>query len=234
MYAMRFKQAIITGAAGNLGRAVTNSFLDAGYEVHAIISHSENTGFISRTGLSVYQADLISETEALSVLKGILNKTENIDFVIMTVGGYAHGSLQEVTEAELEKMIRLNFFTAFNVTKSVLPGIEKQKTPGRLVFIGARPGLHAEDGINMVSYTLSKSLIFRLSEIINKAYKNKNIRSFVVVPGTIDTPQNRAAMPDADFTKWVKPEEIARQILNLERYPGNELKENILEIYGES
>ncbi len=76
---MSVKHAIITGAAGNLGRAITNAFLDAGYFVHAIGSHRDNNGFISRTGLSVYQADLMSEIEAASVLKLIFNETEKVD-----------------------------------------------------------------------------------------------------------------------------------------------------------
>jgi NAD(P)-dependent dehydrogenase (short-subunit alcohol dehydrogenase family) len=231
---MTGKNAIITGAAGNLGRAVTNIFLDAGFSVHAIISHQDNPGFVSRKELYVYQADLISESETSSVLNIIFNKIENIDFVIMTVGGYAPGSLQEVSGMDFEMMIRLNFFTAFNVAKSVLPRMEKQTNYSRLVFIGARPGLRSRQGTHMVAYTLSKSLIFRLSEIINESEKKKNIRSFVVVPGTIDTPQNRTAMPYADFTKWVRPEEIARQILDLEKITNDELKDNILEIYGES
>jgi NAD(P)-dependent dehydrogenase (short-subunit alcohol dehydrogenase family) len=223
--------AIITGAAGNLGRAITSTFLDAGYNVHAIISHIDNISFLSRTGLSVYQADLMFETETSSVLKDILNKAENIDFVIMTVGGYAPGSLKEVTDTDFEKMFRLNFLTAFNVARSVLPYMEKQKTTGKLVFIGARPGLNTEEGTEMVAYTLSKSLVFRLSEIINKVERKNNIKSFVVVPTTIDTPQNRTAMPDADFTKWVKPEVIAEQILNIDKIPDYKLNKNILKIY---
>jgi len=227
---MADKQAIVTGAAGNLGHAVTDAFLDAGYKVHAIISYRDNGSFINRSGLSVHQADLGSETETFSVLQGIINNTESIDSVIMTVGGYAPGSLQEVSGTDIEKMFRLNFMTAFNVVKSILPVMEKQKTPGKLFFIGARPGLHPEQGINTVAYTLSKSLIFRLSEIINESCKKNNIRSFVIVPSIIDTPQNRLAMPEADFTKWVKPDEIARQVLRLENISNNDLKKNILEI----
>jgi NAD(P)-dependent dehydrogenase (short-subunit alcohol dehydrogenase family) len=227
---MTGKNAIITGAAGNLGREVTNIFLDAGFSVHAIISNRNNSGFIRKKELYVYQADLMSETETSSVINIIFNKIENVDFVIMTVGGYAPGNLQEVSGKDFDKMIRLNFITAFNVAISVIPKIEKQTNHSRLVFIGATPGLHPRHGTNMVAYTLSKSLIFRLSEIINESEKKKNIRSFVVVPGTINTPQNRIAMPDADFTKWVKPEEIARQILDLEKITDDELKENIIEI----
>jgi NAD(P)-dependent dehydrogenase (short-subunit alcohol dehydrogenase family) len=231
---MSEKHVIITGAAGNLGRAISKVFLDAGYFVHAIGSHRDNNGFISRTGLSVYQADLMSEIEASSVLKLIFNETEKVDTVIMTVGGYAPGSLQEVTQTDIEKMYRLNFITAFNVARVVLPYMQKQETGGKLIFIGARPALHPEQAVNMVAYALSKSLVFRLSEIINESTKSKNMHSFVVVPGVIDTPQNRAAMPDADYTKWVKPEEIARQILNLAVSTDNILADNILKIYGTS
>ncbi len=152
----------------------------------------------------------------------------------MTVGGYAPGSLQEVTQTDIEKMYRLNFITSFNVARVVLPYMQKQETGGKLIFIGARPALHPEQAVNMVAYALSKSLVFRLSEIINESTKSKNIHSFVVVPSVIDTPQNRAAMPDADFTKWVKPEEIARQILNLAISTDNMLADNILKIYGAS
>jgi NAD(P)-dependent dehydrogenase (short-subunit alcohol dehydrogenase family) len=160
---MTDKYVIVTGAAGNLGHAVTTAFLDAGYKVHAIISHKDNVDFISGSGLSVHKADLASETETLSVFKVIFNETENIDSVIMTVGGYAPGSLQKVSGTDIEKLFRLNFITAFNVAKSVLPVMEKQKTSGTLVFIGAVPGLHPAKGVNMVAYSLSKSLIFRFS-----------------------------------------------------------------------
>lgn len=226
------KNAIITGAAGNLGHAVTNAFLDNGYMVHAIISPRDKIGKTQTEGLFVCQADLMSENETSTTINKIITGIESIDLVIMTAGGFVPGSLKEVTLVDIEKMYRLNFVTAFNVAKAVLPYMEKQKTGGQLVFIGARPVIHPEQAAGMVAYALSKSLLFRLSEIINENGKRKNIRSFVVVPGVIDTLQNRTAMPGADFTKWVKPEEIAMQIVQLvsssdEKFPGN-----IFEIYG--
>jgi NAD(P)-dependent dehydrogenase (short-subunit alcohol dehydrogenase family) len=224
------KHAIVTGASGNLGRAVTSAFLDAGYIVHAIISHKDDASFIKREALSVYQADLISENETLHTINLIIKGIEKIDLAIMTVGGYAPGSLQEVTLTDIDKMFRLNFYTAFNVTKAVLPAMRKQETGGRLVFIGARPAMYPDQAINMVAYALSKSLLFKLSEIINEDGKEKYIRSAVIVPGVIDTPQNRKSMPDADFTKWVKPEEIAGQILQLASSSEMKLKDNILKL----
>jgi NAD(P)-dependent dehydrogenase (short-subunit alcohol dehydrogenase family) len=226
------KHAIVTGAAGNLGQAVTRTFLDTGYKVHAIISPRDQIDPFQKPGLFAYQVDLMSENDSLSAIDKIISGIESIDLVIMTVGGYALGSLQEVTLTDIEKMYRLNFVTAFNVAKVVLPYMEKQKTGGQLVFIGARPAMHPEQAIDMVAYALSKSLVFRLSEIINESEKQKNIRSFVIVPGIIDTPQNRTAMPDADFTKWVKPEEIARQIMRLVSSSDKKCPDHILKIYG--
>jgi len=209
------KHAIITGAAGNLGQAVTNVFLDTGYSVHAIISPTDKIIKKQTKGLFVHHADLISENEVFNTINKIIKGIESIDFVIMTVGGFTPGSLQEVTLTDIEKMYRLNFITAFNVVKGVLPYMEKQQTGGQFVFIGARPAIHPEQAVNTVAYALSKSLIFRLSEILNESGEGKNIHSYVIVPGVIDTPQNRTAMPDADFTKWVKPEEIAGKIVTL-------------------
>lgn len=228
------KHAIITGAAGNLGRAVTTVFLDSGCNVHAIISPGDKINTAKKNGLFIYQTDLISDNDTFNIINKIISGIESIDLIIMTVGGYAPGSLQEVTRTDIENMYRLNFVTAFNVVKVVLPYMKKQKTGGQLVFIGARPAIHPEQAKDMVAYALSKSLIFRLSEIINESEKGKNIHSYVVVPEVIDTPQNRVAMPDADFTKWVKPQEIARQIVRLVTSPGMKLTDNILKIYGNS
>jgi NAD(P)-dependent dehydrogenase (short-subunit alcohol dehydrogenase family) len=226
------KHAIVTGAAGNLGQAVTSAFLDIGFTVHAIISPRNKISNIKRTGLFIHQLDLMSENEALKIINNIIIGIESIDLVIMTVGGFTPGRLQDVTLTDIEKMYRLNFITAFNVAKVVLPYMERQKTGGQLVFIGARPAMHPEQAMDMVAYALSKSLVFRLSEIINESEKRKNIRSYVIVPGVIDTPQNRTAMPSADFTGWVKPEEIARQIVELVLSSDKKLPDNILEIFG--
>jgi NAD(P)-dependent dehydrogenase (short-subunit alcohol dehydrogenase family) len=222
------KHAIVTGAAGNLGQAVTNAFLNTGSTVHAIISPRDKIDPVKKNELFVYQTDLMSDSETFNTINKILIGIESIDLVIMTVGGFAAGSLQEVSLMDIEKMYRLNFITAFNVAKVVLPYMEKQETGGQLVFIGARPALHPEQAVDMVAYALSKSLVFRLSEIINESGKGKNIHSYVIVPGVIDTPQNRTAMPGADFTKWVKPEEIAWRIVELTSSTDNKSADNIL------
>jgi NAD(P)-dependent dehydrogenase (short-subunit alcohol dehydrogenase family) len=86
----------------------------------------------------------------------------------------------------------------------------------------------------MLSYALSKSLVFRLAEVINEDGKGYGITASVIVPGTIDTPQNREAMPDADFTAWVTASEIADNIYHLSTPAGRQLRESIIKVYGES
>jgi NAD(P)-dependent dehydrogenase (short-subunit alcohol dehydrogenase family) len=105
---------------------------------------------------------------------------------------------------------------------------------GRLVFIGARPALKASQGKGLIAYALSKSLLFKVAELLNEEGKNKNVVASVVVPSTIDTPANRASMPDADPNNWVKPEEIADVLELICSDKGNVLREPVYKVYGNS
>jgi short-subunit dehydrogenase len=103
-----------------------------------------------------------------------------------------------------------------------------------LVFIGARPALDNNAAVYMPGYALSKSLLFKLSEILNAAGKEKNIVSTVVVPSIIDTPVNRTAMPNENFSKWVSPESLANIIYMACSEAGKDLREPVMKVYGES
>lgn len=228
------KHVIITGAAGNLGQVVTRKFLDLNYAVHAVISKQDNPEFMSAPDLSIYQANLMDEPEAKNAVNQICKKAGKLNLVIMIVGGFAMGNIEKTSLEDFEKMLRLNFVTAYNVVRPVLKKIMKQKDGVLFVFIGARPAIHPSQAKDMVAYALSKSLVFRLSEIINEEGKERNIRSAVIVPSIIDTPQNRKAMPDADFSKWVTAEEIAENIAHLVSQAGIILKDTVLKVYGDS
>jgi NAD(P)-dependent dehydrogenase (short-subunit alcohol dehydrogenase family) len=107
----------------------------------------------------------------------------------------------------------------------------KQGT-GRLFLIGSKPGLDSRNGKGMVAYTIAKSMIFRLAELMNEEAKGTDVVVCVVVPGTIDTPQNRKSMPDADTSKWVKPEAIAETIYFYTTGEAAVLREPVLKVYG--
>ena len=228
------KNIIITGAAGNLGKAVTKKFLDDGYTVHAVISGRDDQEFMKDTQLFIYRANLMYEPEAINTVHQIVEAAGNIDMAVMIVGGFQMGTLQETSLDDFEKMYRLNFVTAYNTARPVFMQMENQKGGGQLVFVGARPAMNPETAKSMVGYSLTKSLVFRLSEIINEEGKDKNISSSVIVPSIIDTPRNRKSMPDADYTKWVTAEDIAVNIAHLATPAGRRLKETILKVYGDS
>ncbi len=228
------KNIIITGAAGNLGKAVTQKFLDNGYTVHAVISGRDDQEFMKAGQLFIYMANLMYEPEAENTIHQIVKTAGNIDMAVMIVGGFQMGNLRETSLDEFEKMYRLNFVTAYNTARPIFLQMENQKGGGQLVFIGARPAINPGTAKSMVGYSLTKSLVFRLSEIINEEGKNKNISSAVVVPSIIDTPRNRKSMPDADYSKWVKAEEIAENIAHLASHYGQKLRESVLKIYGDS
>ena len=152
--------------------------------------------------------DLMSEDDAQKFVDGVIEKHGSIDAAILTVGGFAMGKIADTKTADIIKQYKLNFETAYNVARPTFVQMIKQNS-GRIFIIGSKPGLDARNGKGMVAYGLAKSLIFRLAELMNDEAKGKNVVTSVVVPSTIDTPQNRKAMPDANFDNWVKPEAIA-------------------------
>jgi NAD(P)-dependent dehydrogenase (short-subunit alcohol dehydrogenase family) len=107
-----------------------------------------------------------------------------------------------------------------------------KQNSGNIFLIGSRPGLNAAAGKGMVAYGLGKSLIFRLAELMNDEAKGHNVTTSVVVPGTIDTPQNRKAMPDANFSNWVKPEAIADAIYFYCSDKASAIREPVIKLYG--
>jgi len=225
---------LITGASGNLGMAVTGMLLEQGYRVSAMVSKRSNPRFMEHPMLRVIQADLMNERDAEEAVHKAADDGPGISTGMLLVGGFAMGTIQQTSLTDVEKMYRLNFVTAYNVSRPLFKLMEQQEKGGQLIFTGARPALDPGAARQMTGYALSKSLIFRLAEIINEEGTGKGITATVLVPGIIDTPQNRESMPESDFTKWVTPERIAENLLHLLTPAGRELRKTILKIYGDS
>ena len=144
----------------------------------------------------------------LKFVAAMVSKYENIEAVVLTVGGFALGKIADTKTGDIEKQYKLNFETAYNIARPAFAHMMEKKT-GRIFLIGSRPGMNATDGKGMIAYGLAKSLLFRLAALMNEESKGTNVVTSVIVPSTIDTPPNRKSMPDADFDAWVKPEAIA-------------------------
>ncbi len=225
------KLVIITGANGNLGSATVKKFLNEGYRVIAVDAKDNHLAFASNSpNFEHHSVDLTSEDSTESFVKSITSKHGKVDAALMLVGGFAMGNLESTSGEDIHKMFSLNFETAYFVSRPLLKHM-KDNGYGRLVFIGARPALKPAQGKGAVAYALTKSLLFKLADLINEETKGTNIVASVVVPSTIDTEINRQSMPDANADTWVKPEQIAEVLEFICGDKGMPVREAVYKVY---
>jgi NAD(P)-dependent dehydrogenase (short-subunit alcohol dehydrogenase family) len=226
--------SIITGASGNLGQAVVSKFITEGFKVIGTVIPNDPVPMnFPPDKFEKVVVDLISEEDSEKFIRSVIDKYKNIDAAVLTVGGFAMGSIADTSTADIMKQYKLNFETAYNIARPSFVQMMKQNN-GRIFIIGSRPGLQAWHGNGMVAYGLAKSLVFRLAELMNIEAKGHNVVTSVVVPSTIDTQQNRKAMPDADFTNWVKPDDIANVIYYHCSDEASALRETVIKVYNNS
>jgi NAD(P)-dependent dehydrogenase (short-subunit alcohol dehydrogenase family) len=223
------KTVLITGASGNLGQASVNKFLKGGYHVIATVTPGKT--LTAGNGVEIVPVDLTNETNVEKAV-GQIATSQTIDAVLLLAGAFAPGTLQDTDGAGLRKMIAANFETAYFTARSVFKKMMNQRNGGRIILVGSKAGLNLRTGKNSVAYALSKSMVFGLADLLNAEAGKKNIVAHVIVPSTIDTPPNRKAMPDADFSSWVKPEEIANAMYYLCSAEGAVVREGIVKVYG--
>jgi NAD(P)-dependent dehydrogenase (short-subunit alcohol dehydrogenase family) len=223
------RNIIITGAAGNLGQAVVEKFKREGYRIIAtILPDSEQD---VENADDVYEVDVTDEVSVKEFASEVVLQYGEVDAIALLVGGFTMGSIEDTSLADVEKMLKLNFFSAFNMVRNFLP-IMKKTDMGHFLFMGARPALQPVEGKNVVAYALSKSLVFDLADYVAEESKGTKIRSHIFVPSIIDTPDNRAAMPDADFSRWVNATEIAEAMHYAVN--NNSLRNMTFKLYGDT
>lgn len=227
---------IVSGASGNMGQAVINKFLAEGYNVVGTVVPNDPVQIKLDTNAENFEAvvvDLMNEEGAGTFINKMIEKYCSINTAVLTVGGFAMGSVADTETSAISKQIKLNFDTAYNLARPAFTHMMDKKA-GRIFLIGSRPGISAGNSKGMVAYSLAKSLIFRLAELMNDEAKGVNVVTSVIVPSTIDTPQNRQSMPDADFESWVKPESIADTIYYYASDKATVLREPVIKIYNNS
>jgi NAD(P)-dependent dehydrogenase (short-subunit alcohol dehydrogenase family) len=218
------KVVLVTGAAGNLGQTTVDLFLKEGYTVIGTVSPGKKlTSNIAN--LFYEEIDLRNEANTNKLVSKIANDHGRLDVAVLTVGGFAMGSIENAIEnadgESLKRMMSLNFETAYYSARAAFLQM-KNNGFGRIIFIGSRPALEPDRGKHVVTYALSKSTLLNLAEILNEDGRKKNIKCHIVAPGTIDTPENRSAMPDANFSEWIKPEKLAGMIFQLATTDGSQ------------
>jgi NAD(P)-dependent dehydrogenase (short-subunit alcohol dehydrogenase family) len=225
------KTIIITGANGNLGTAVVKKFLEEKYKVIAVDHSGSHLGFAEGNSLfELHAVNLENETDSETFANEAISLNGKIDGALLLAGGFAMGGIDTTDGAALKKMYSLNFETAYYISRPLFQHM-LQTGYGRLVFVGARPALEAVEGKSKMAYALSKSLLFKLADMLNKEAKGKNVVVSVIVPSTIDTAPNRQSMPDANPANWVKAEQIANVLEFICSDKGLPVREPVYKIY---
>lgn len=210
----------VTGAAGVLGKAVSEAFQAAGAIVTGIDVIEAETSF------ELHQADLMNPVTT----KRVVAEIGRIDVLANIAGGFTMGDTVETTSDETwDFMYNLNARTVFNMLRAVIPQmIEREQ--GKIINIGARNALTGVG--NMAAYSASKSVVIKLTESLSEEVKAKNINVNCILPSIIDTPRNRSDMPTADFSSWVTPTAMAKVVMFLASNDANPIHGAALPVTG--
>jgi len=207
---MEGKIVVVTGASGALGKVVVASALTKGARIAAIDHAVSQTGE-TRERIELGGIDLTDSTQAKNAIDAAASHFGRLDALINIAGAFAFETVSDGDPKTWQRMYALNVLTALNASRSAIPHLAASGA-GRIINVGAMGALQA--GAGMGAYAASKAGVHRLTEALAAELKGK-ITVNAVLPSTIDTAANRASMPKADFTKWVRPEELAEVILFL-------------------
>ncbi len=204
------KVIVVTGASGALGKVVVATALARGARV-AGVDHIASQAATTNSRIELGGVDLTDAAAARKAIDAAASHFDRLDALVNIAGGFAFETIAEGDPKTWQRMYALNLMTAVNASRAAIPYLARSAA-GRIVNIGAMGALQASSG--MGAYAASKAGVHRLTEALAAEWKGK-ITVNAVLPSTIDTAANRASMPNADFAKWVTPEELADVILFL-------------------
>jgi NAD(P)-dependent dehydrogenase (short-subunit alcohol dehydrogenase family) len=229
------RTVVITGAAGNLGGAVAAAFARRNADLVLVDRRVERLA--ARFGPESARqrfaaADLTRASETAAVATQALQWFGRIDVLCNIAGGFRSGvSVHETPDKMIDALFDVNVRSMLNMVRAIVPAMLVQQA-GAIINVGA---LAAQKGsAKMGAYAASKAVVVRLSEAMAAELRDANIRVNCVLPGTLDTPANRAEMPDADASKWVSLDDLAQTIVFLASAAANAVQGVSLPVTGRS
>jgi NAD(P)-dependent dehydrogenase (short-subunit alcohol dehydrogenase family) len=205
------KRVAVTGAFGTLGAVVMRALADAGANVAGIGRAPVNEAPAQLRAFALFGgADISDARVAEATLRAVAQKLGGLDALVNVAGAFRWGKVADNGPDIWELMHKANLLTAVNATRAALPLLS---TNGRVIYIGAAGAVKA--GVGMGPYAASKAGVAKLAEALAEEVKDRNITANAILPSIIDTPANRADMPDADVSRWVQPEQVADLIIFL-------------------
>ena len=238
MLDFRGRTVIVTGATGNLGAVVAHKFINQSANLVLTDRGEDRLGqrfpelLESNQHILANRIDVTNPDSVNRLIGKVIERFKHIDVLVNTVGGFSAGKiLPETPLSTLDFMLSLNARSVFVTSQAVLPHMTKEKH-GKIVNLAARAGLRGS--AKMSAYSASKAAVIRLTESMAEEVKNLGINVNCILPGTIDTPQNREAMPGANYENWVKTESLTDVIVFLASDFARDIHGAAIPVYGNS
>jgi len=232
------KLVVVTGGTGGLGRSVSMAFLAEGANV--VVTYREQREWddlktIVGPNVSTVLGHRIDLTDELGVdlfVQKVIAEYGHLDVLVNTVGAYAGGmKLWETDPKVFDRILTLNLRAGYTILRAVVPAMLKQER-GTIINVAARAAVDHAGGA--AAYAASKAAAVAMIDSLAADLKGTGVRVNSILPSIIDTEANRRAMPNADFTKWPKPEDIARVILFLCSEDARLIHGAAVPVYGDS
>jgi NAD(P)-dependent dehydrogenase (short-subunit alcohol dehydrogenase family) len=227
---------VVSGAAGNLGGVISHAFARLGAKTGLLDRRpgrlQEVCGQLAEdpSHLLIGNVNMTDPDSVEDSFRQIIDRHGRVDILINTIGGFRGGTpVHETNPEDWEFMFDLNVRSVFLSCRSAVPHMLKQGS-GTIVNIGARPGL--KGAANSGAYSGAKSAVIRLTESLSEELKDHGINVNCVLPGHLDTPENREQTPDADFSEWVAPSAVADVILFLASDAASAVHGSAIPAYG--
>jgi NAD(P)-dependent dehydrogenase (short-subunit alcohol dehydrogenase family) len=223
---------IVTGAFGSLGRVVARSAAERRWRVAALDLASSPPADLSASEGRIEPlpgVDLTDAASAKEAVEAVVSRLGRLDALLNIAGGFRWTPVADSDAAVWDLLFRLNVQTAVNAARAAIPHLIASGA-GRIVNVGA--GAAERASVGMGPYTASKSGVHRFTESLAEELKAKGVTVNAVLPSIIDTPQNRADMPDADPAKWVTPAELAEVMLFLASEPASAVTGALVRVPG--
>jgi NAD(P)-dependent dehydrogenase (short-subunit alcohol dehydrogenase family) len=210
------RTVLVTGAFGSLGEVVAQAFANADARV-ALLGRASTPRIAARfpaPHLLLEGVDLTDARQVGAALDKVRERFGHLDILVNVAGGFRWEKLEHGHVETWDQMYSINLKTAVTVTSAALPLLLASAPGSRIVNVGSGAA-NRVSAAGMGAYAASKAGVQKLTESLADEFKDRGVTVNAVLPGTIDTPQNRADMPDADVSSWVAPQAIADLILFL-------------------
>jgi NAD(P)-dependent dehydrogenase (short-subunit alcohol dehydrogenase family) len=218
---------VVTGASGNLGRAVAEGLARSGAG-RVLLDRGDGVHRGDDRTLALGGVDHTDAAAIASALETAVRRFGQLDGLVATAGAYSGGPFLEQDWAVWDSMLTANLKTAIAGCQAILPHLVARG--GRIVTVGSRLGVSA--GRDAAAYAASKSAVLRLTESLADEFRDNGVTVNCVLPSVIDTPRNRAAMPKAETSRWVPAEDVANVILFLLSYEARSVSGASIPVYG--